>query len=670
MLECEYESGSGPGPAYEIIPNSPLVRVASTRRILRYGAITGALCLCAGLIGDRVIDRLLEGTDVHPAMQQASMRGVLNMAEVPRQINPYRLEYTCPDDGSVCLCTQNFVVAGQDAFGYNMYSPSPGSSACQPWKFQIGDIIFVEKPAGDQPQYREAEVVAKFTGTPVVHNAIVTQVPPPGVDQTGENVIVTEALKGYWKKVVQNTFRTLVERYPFGGVSIRRVDPNRFPNFFTKQSQAAMTEWANRITGEPFDQKMVNPVKRFWFTRGRYIPKNPSCADRQRANRMYNSGGPRQWICTQLVAWTIAFPGGLNVNPNNTSPDCSVPDYIVKNLQPNPGDMLSAPFVQQGGWRAPCDTAGCYIGVPNVPRWAGGTTARAQRHTTTPVFTTTLEPDRKRKRGPVETTTLDVRKMAKTRTKTQQECYMHVLAHWQSVNNNKTHVELAKLLHHTSIMEAVRAACHPSSGTQKRSTPSPGATPAPTPGATPAPTPAWTDPPTPKPSTTPNAVPSASRASAKEASEKASPVLGHGAEVPNSFFGASKADEKSGSFHANVHTGTSTQASGECGPGDKCAKCRDVKALAKCVAASKQESPGSKADEKSGSSKAKKKEAESNKDATDSKDAKNQQCSCPPALVLYPCTHDEYGAIMSGKTCPFYLHQSPGKSDATHIEDS
>jgi len=365
----------------------------AARKFGRYALFATVLGAFAVLTVDKVVQGFIEGFD-HSGPQKAppSMRGAVELMAVGEQMNapqvkPYRPDSGCKDDGSICVCTEENVVIGEDALGYNQFQPQIGATACQMWKFKVGDMIFVEKPSGDQHQYPEANIVAKVTGSPVVHTAIVTQIPVEGVRQTAENVIVTEALKGQWKKVLQNRFRVLIERYPFGGISLRRVDEKKYPDFFTPAAAAKMTAWANSVLDQPFDTTMVNPAKKRLFTKGRYINPDtwgggPNCDERNRAVQMYNAGGPGKFICTQLVAWTIAFAGGLNTNPKNVDGQCAVPAFTVKDLQPNPGDMLKVPWVGPGNWHIPCGTKGCYIAVPNIPQWSGGTTTT----TTFPVF--------------------------------------------------------------------------------------------------------------------------------------------------------------------------------------------------------------------------------------------------------------------------------------------
>merc|ERR1712124_169040 len=134
---------------------------------------------------------------------------------------------------------------------------------------------------------------------------------------------------------------------------------------------------------------MLKPFLRRWQTKGRYIPKNPWCKDMHKALDMFHQGGPGIWICSQFVAWTLAFPGGLNMNPANIAEGCDLPKFEVVDLQPFPGDLLYQDYwsKESSAWTMKCDVAGCWVGVPMAPEWAGGTTSTTST-TTTPTTTT------------------------------------------------------------------------------------------------------------------------------------------------------------------------------------------------------------------------------------------------------------------------------------------
>lgn len=347
----------------------------------------GAAVICIG--GAELIERsLVSGLDVHRSFQKTSsaMRGTMKLMEVP-VMRPYRVEPSCLPDGRICICSGGYMVSGSDVYNDNLLRPQHGATACKLWHFQVGDVILVDKPSAVKPEFFPAMVVATATNSPVVHAAIVTKVPPPGVNQTAENIIITEALKGAWKRVLQNTLREIVERFPFGAISVRRVDEKRYPRFFSPERLNAMSEWADKRVGDGFDNKMLIPIKRRFTTGDRYIPIDPSCEDRKRAIAKYREGGPKMWICSEFVAWTLAFAGGINQDYGAISDDCELPSWNIKNVQPFPGELSDTEFFDERiQWRMPCEDAGCFIAVPATSQWAGGTTGT----TTTIISTTTI----------------------------------------------------------------------------------------------------------------------------------------------------------------------------------------------------------------------------------------------------------------------------------------
>lgn len=146
--------GSSEVPPYEslTVQNDNIARASCGARLLRYGAIAGVALVFMTLAADRVIDRLLEGTDAH--QDQASTPAVVDLFKQNSSEKPYPNEDSCPAGGGVCMCTRNFAVAGKDKFGYNIIKKNASESACQAWHFEIGDIIFMEKPAGHQEKIR------------------------------------------------------------------------------------------------------------------------------------------------------------------------------------------------------------------------------------------------------------------------------------------------------------------------------------------------------------------------------------------------------------------------------------------------------------------------------------------------------------------------------------
>lgn len=343
--------------------------------VIKYMVLAGVTGTALTLLTASVLERVLVGgMDVHRDFSRVHSADVIDLNSLP-PMRPYRQDANCKPDGSICICSGGFATSGNDVHGYNTFSKEPMGTACQQWHFRVGDVILVEKPAELKKAYVPAYVVAAVSDSPVVHVAIVTKVPPPGVNQTADNVIVTEALKGAWKRVLQNTFREIVERFPFGGISIRRIDEKRFPLFFSSGKQAAITKWADARVGDGFDHDMLIPIKRRFAAGKRYIAINPSCAERQRAMAMYRKGGPGRWICSEFVGWTLAFAGGINTDYGLLSSNCDVPSWTIQNIQPLPGELTDMSFFDQDKpWHMPCEAVGCFVGVPAVPEWSGGTT--------------------------------------------------------------------------------------------------------------------------------------------------------------------------------------------------------------------------------------------------------------------------------------------------------
>jgi hypothetical protein len=286
---------------------------------------------------------------------------------------PYRQIDACPDTGAVCICSEDYVATDKNANGENVFQPQSGSVACQPFRFQVGDVIFFEKPKGQGPAFFQANTVARFTNSPIIHSGIVSYVPPEETKvQNADDIIVTEALKGNYKTVTQQTLRHVIQRWNFGAYQIRRVAPT-FDSF--KSHSQDITTFLNGVKDQDFDSDMMMPGKKEWGTNGRYIDprRSVACGERQRAFEIFKTGGPGKWMCSQLVEWTLAFAGGLNLD---YSPDdhCTGPGWTITDLQEWPGRLLGEYNLWDPSitWRMPCNNVNCFIGAPTSARWAGG----------------------------------------------------------------------------------------------------------------------------------------------------------------------------------------------------------------------------------------------------------------------------------------------------------
>lgn len=298
---------------------------------------------------------------------RSTLAGVIGLMD-PSSWNkstPYRQVAACPDNLEVCICSDDYAKStATDSFVFKQ-----GSVACKTFRFQVGDSIFFHKPVGGG--FTQAEMVAKFTNSPIVHAGMISYVPPEQVDgqQNPDEIIVVEALKGDFKRVTRQTLRHVIQRWPFGAYSIRRVDP-KFVHF--KEHYADMTAYLNSIVGQPFDPDMVNPTKRHWDTN--YINPSISCQERARAAAMFKNGGPGKWMCAQVILWTLAFAGGLNTDYENPYDECPGPGWPLTNMQEYPGALMNEaniwnPNIQ---FHIPCSAVGCWVGAPTSARWQGG----------------------------------------------------------------------------------------------------------------------------------------------------------------------------------------------------------------------------------------------------------------------------------------------------------
>merc|ERR1719162_1097390 len=89
---------------------------------------------------------------------------------------------------------------------------------------------------------------------------------------------------------------------------------------------------------------------------------------------MYDAGGPGKWTCSQLVAWTLAFAGGLNTDYQNPYDTCKngQPGWVIQDIQECPGRLMEEDNIWDPAitWSMPCNGVACWIGAP--PSWVGG----------------------------------------------------------------------------------------------------------------------------------------------------------------------------------------------------------------------------------------------------------------------------------------------------------
>jgi len=246
----------------------------------------------------------------------------------------------CENLGVFCMCDVNY--------------------KCKSWNFEVGDVI-IFGTGRDTLALAGFNFLARSFLHGAVHAAIVTDVR----GQRPGDIIVTEALADQKQRVVQGNASAIFTHRTYHDVWIRRVDAIRFPLFTSRSLDIA--HWANQHAGDPFDSAMMYPGVRNIDDSDNYIQPEPDCAKRQAALQMFQAGGPRKWMCSQFVAWILAFAGGLNTDyPDGGS--CPVPkwDGKVENLQPSPGDLLQQPYWDAHDFHIVCanqwTTNGCSVG--------------------------------------------------------------------------------------------------------------------------------------------------------------------------------------------------------------------------------------------------------------------------------------------------------------------
>mmetsp|Transcript_45286 Transcript_45286/g.80382 ORF Transcript_45286/g.80382 Transcript_45286/m.80382 type:complete len:397 (+) Transcript_45286:1-1191(+) len=241
---------------------------------------------------------------------------------------PYDVNPNCKNSGDVGIC-----ICG--TFGH-----------CKHWEFKIGDVLIFEPAYVNNPmQWLEATVAACLFFSDAMHVAIVTDI----YDNTPEGIMLSEALKPPMGIVKKNNLRVILHRWPLSGFWIKRPDPARF-----SINPVAIKTWSDSVQGQPFDMQMIVPFFRRVITHGRFIKQIPDDHEKKRALALYEAGGPGKWICTQLAAWLLAFPGGMN----------SLAAWPITNLQGTPAEVLRFNIWDPEGWHIKCYSAGCFIAIP------------------------------------------------------------------------------------------------------------------------------------------------------------------------------------------------------------------------------------------------------------------------------------------------------------------
>jgi hypothetical protein len=268
----------------------------------------------------------------------AGVKDSISLAALP----PDALSRGCVP-GAVCLCQH-------------------GAGSCKSWTFQVGDVLVFQYGPATNPELGTENFLMQSLYNGAVHSAIVTEVHGPALT----DIIVTESLKGNHDAVYAGTMLEVLGMRMYHGVWINRVDTARFPNFVNRITDIA--NWARARVGEPFDRALMfqKAIPFPWrWAAPNWIEACPGCDGRKKALDLYNSGGPGKWFCSQFVAWTLAFPGGLNTDYGSNGACVTPPwDGHVEFLEVAPGDLIHQPFYDANGIYASCaGQYGCDIGV-------------------------------------------------------------------------------------------------------------------------------------------------------------------------------------------------------------------------------------------------------------------------------------------------------------------
>jgi hypothetical protein len=299
---------------------------------LRYAAMSVALFALLAIAAVRRVDSILEShADEYANFRKASIDDSVSFAALPHN------ETGC-DNNTICFCSY-----GKD-----------GSmvKGCKQWTFKVGDVLIFQYGPANDLELKVINLVMNTLFDGAVHAALISEVHGPDL----KDIIVTECLKGNKMRMISSTLYEVLGFRMYHGFWIRRVDKERFPQF--AQKAQAITAWSKARVGEPFskagiaEKAIIFPWR---YASPSWIAANPGCAQREKAMKLYRKGGPGSWFCSQFVAWTLAFPGGLNTD-YATSKSCSVPRWtgMIENLQPAPGDLINQPVWDNSSFFMPC----------------------------------------------------------------------------------------------------------------------------------------------------------------------------------------------------------------------------------------------------------------------------------------------------------------------------
>lgn len=343
-LALQKEDGYAPVMGEPLVPNVVDTTSQSSPRIsklLRVAvgtlAITGVLFAVAAHTVNKSVERYARSS-----FQRAALGDLVSFAEIPPDMKSH-----CPqDDVTVCFYSR-------------------GINQVHWWKFEIGDVMIFKAGIGNTMELQMENMIMNVFQHGAVHAIMITDVPPPGVPVTLQNLGAVEALKTGHMKLLYSTLDSILNFRTMGGFWIRRVDKARFPGFAGKAQQ--IHDWAHSQSGEPFDSKDLFPFFRMMTDNQDFIAVNGGCDARKKAYMLWKTGGgPHGWDCSTFVAWGLGYAGGINLDygsPEGCFADDGTPlpplNGHIENMFDGPGDILANVHIWGEQLDVVCPEGGC-----------------------------------------------------------------------------------------------------------------------------------------------------------------------------------------------------------------------------------------------------------------------------------------------------------------------
>lgn len=261
--------------------------------------------------------------------------------------------FICDSGAISCPCIDNFL---------NKTARIPlltgRESIYRQWRFMLGDVVFFEKPWDLNRKFLAAHVISAVSISAFIHDAMVVELPPDNETQTADNVILA-AVTAAANAVEIISLRKALSYFQFSGIAVERVDQQRFR--FFKDKIGGIVKWTKGRVGEPYNLRIAIPMWKVFDPD--HVLQAPGCKTRKRVREWFETtGGPHHWMCSQFIAWALAFPGGLNTDYWSAGDEppwidygfvttnvieyepCGEPVWYITDLQPLPGRFRKMDF--------------------------------------------------------------------------------------------------------------------------------------------------------------------------------------------------------------------------------------------------------------------------------------------------------------------------------------